>query len=817
MLSLERLEAITDRPPQRIGLSATQRPLDEIARFLGGQADTGPRPVTIVDAGSRKPLDVEVIVPVDDMNEPGANSRPPSDCRRVRTRRSRSRTRASGPTCTPASSSSSARTAPRSCSATRVAWPSASPRTSTTSRARSSCARTTVRWRASSECRSSPISRRDGLRGDRRHDRASSSASTWAQSISSCWWSRRARWRAACNASAGPATTSASRARARSSRSTAATCSRPPSSSSACAPASSRRCAIRATRSTCSRSRSSRRCAIDEWNVDELLRARAPVRELRRALRGRVPRDARHAGGPLPVRPLQRPAAARGLGPRRRAGYAAVRARSASRCRAAGPSPTAASSVCSCPTAAGSASSTRRWCTRAASASASCSARRRGASKRSPSIGWSSHPRRANRRRPRSGGAIVPAARSSSGRALGALVRELRALPGRPREARLARRRTRRPCGLEPTAVPRRAGRSHRRGSRRPHRSWSSASPTRSATGGSASSRRSARACTRRGRSRSKSGSRAPTCRCRCCGATTASSCGSPSRSTTSRPTSCCPTRRARRPRRRAAAEHVVVRVQVPGERGDVRCCCPAAGRENARRCGNSGNAPPTCSRSPAVIRRFPMLLETTRECLRDVFDVPALREVLTEIRSRKIRVVPVETRRASPFAQSLLFGWIAVYMYEGDAPLAERRATALALDRDLLRDLMGAEELRELLDPAVLAELELELQRLVPDAPGAPRRRPARPVVRSRSAHVGRGERALRDARPATMARRAPRASGASSPLPATSPRRRMPPGFATRSAGRSRKDCRACSPIRSNDRSTISSRGTPGRTCRS
>jgi ATP-dependent Lhr-like helicase len=110
----------------------------------------------------------------------------------------------------------------------------------------------------------------------------------------------------------------------------------------------------------------------------------------------------------------------------------------------------------------------------------------------------------------------------------------------------------------------------------------------------------------------------------------------------------------------------------------------------------------------------FPMLLETTRECMRDIFDVPALREVLTDIRSRKVRVVPVETRRASPFAQSLLFGWIAVYMYEGDAPLAERRAAALALDRDLLRDLMGAEELRELLDPAVLEQLELELQRLV-------------------------------------------------------------------------------------------------------
>jgi ATP-dependent Lhr-like helicase len=110
----------------------------------------------------------------------------------------------------------------------------------------------------------------------------------------------------------------------------------------------------------------------------------------------------------------------------------------------------------------------------------------------------------------------------------------------------------------------------------------------------------------------------------------------------------------------------------------------------------------------------FPILLETTRECVNDVFDLPALRQVLTELRSRAIRVVPVDTPRASPFAQSLLFSWISVYMYEGDTPLAERRAAALALDRDLLRDLLGAEELRELLDPGVLADLELELQHLV-------------------------------------------------------------------------------------------------------
>ncbi|MBW3561577.1 MAG: DEAD/DEAH box helicase [Actinobacteria bacterium] len=110
----------------------------------------------------------------------------------------------------------------------------------------------------------------------------------------------------------------------------------------------------------------------------------------------------------------------------------------------------------------------------------------------------------------------------------------------------------------------------------------------------------------------------------------------------------------------------------------------------------------------------FPILLETTRECLRDVFDVPGLQRVLRDLRSRSVRMVTVDTEHASPFAQSLLFGWIANYMYEGDAPLAERRAAALALDRDLLSDLLGADELRELIDADALAELELELQHLV-------------------------------------------------------------------------------------------------------
>ncbi|MCC7365223.1 MAG: DEAD/DEAH box helicase [Dehalococcoidia bacterium] len=109
----------------------------------------------------------------------------------------------------------------------------------------------------------------------------------------------------------------------------------------------------------------------------------------------------------------------------------------------------------------------------------------------------------------------------------------------------------------------------------------------------------------------------------------------------------------------------------------------------------------------------FPIILETYRECLRDVFDLPGLQEVLTQVRSREIRIRSVELTEASPFARGLLFDYIAAYMYEGDAPLAERRAQALTLDRNLLRDLLGDDELRELLDPVALEQIELELQGL--------------------------------------------------------------------------------------------------------
>jgi ATP-dependent helicase Lhr and Lhr-like helicase len=106
----------------------------------------------------------------------------------------------------------------------------------------------------------------------------------------------------------------------------------------------------------------------------------------------------------------------------------------------------------------------------------------------------------------------------------------------------------------------------------------------------------------------------------------------------------------------------------------------------------------------------FPVILETYRECLQDVFDLPGLKRLLSGLRSRSLDLVDVETVSASPFSASLLFDYVATYMYEDDTPPAERRAQALALDRDLLRELLGQEELRELLDRDAIAEVERSL-----------------------------------------------------------------------------------------------------------
>lgn len=109
----------------------------------------------------------------------------------------------------------------------------------------------------------------------------------------------------------------------------------------------------------------------------------------------------------------------------------------------------------------------------------------------------------------------------------------------------------------------------------------------------------------------------------------------------------------------------------------------------------------------------FPIVLETYRECLRDALDVPGLVEVLGRLHRHEIALVEIETQSASPFASSLLFDYVATYMYEGDTPNAERRAAALSLDRNLLRELLGQEELRDLIDAGALAQLEAGLQHL--------------------------------------------------------------------------------------------------------
>src|SRR5436190_14484487 len=112
----------------------------------------------------------------------------------------------------------------------------------------------------------------------------------------------------------------------------------------------------------------------------------------------------------------------------------------------------------------------------------------------------------------------------------------------------------------------------------------------------------------------------------------------------------------------------------------------------------------------------FPILLETYRECVRDVFDLAAATSVLRDIHRGKIRVTAVDSPKPSPFASALLFSYIANYIYDGDAPLAERRAQALAIDQSQLEEILGSNDLRELLDRGALAEVEQQLQALDPD-----------------------------------------------------------------------------------------------------
>ena len=215
---------------------------------------------------------------------------------------------------------------------------------------------------------------------------------------------------------------------------------------------------------------------------------------------------------------------------------------------------------------------------------------------------------------------------------------------------------------------------------------------------------------------------------------------------------------------------------------------------------------------------QFPITLEAMRECVQDVYDLPGLRELMSDVAARKVRVAEVATRSPSPFARSLLFGYVGMFLYEADAPLAERRAAALSLDSTLLAELLGSEAIRELLDPEVLAEVEA-----VAAAAGA---RPARARRRGRGGPAavprpavhrrGRGPRRGRGV--------AGRARGGAAGDPGAGRRRgavdrrsRTPAGCATRSGRRCPSACRRPSPNRYRTRWATCCCATHARTGRS
>ena len=217
----------------------------------------------------------------------------------------------------------------------------------------------------------------------------------------------------------------------------------------------------------------------------------------------------------------------------------------------------------------------------------------------------------------------------------------------------------------------------------------------------------------------------------------------------------------------------------------------------------------------------FPVLLETYRECLRDFFDMPALISTLADIRSRKIRVAPVDSETPSPFAASLLFSYVASFLYDGDAPLAERRAQALAVDQAQLRELLGDAELRELLDADAMDAIERQLQRLDPQyqaksADGVHDMLLSLGDLTAEEIRCARDQRRCRRQRRRAWPRRAACWPSGSPASRATS-RSKMRRAFATRSACRCRRACprRCCS--RSAIRSAIWRCATRARTRRS
>jgi ATP-dependent Lhr-like helicase len=360
-----------------------------------------------------------------------------------------------------------------------------------------------------------------------------------------------------------------------------------------------------------------------------------------------------------------------------------------------------------------SASSTKRWCSRAASARPSCSAPRRGASRRSRTIACSSPRARAARqdavleggqRRP-AAGARAPHRRAGARAPADAAAGRDRAADDASRPRRARRR--------EPRALPRRSGRAT---GAVPTiaRSSSSACATSSATGASASSRRSAAASMRRGRWRSVE-------RVRSEAGIDAETMWTDDGFVVRFPETEAPPDPALMIPASDEAEALVVR-QLGGTALFAAKFREAAARALLLPRRRPGGRTPLWQQRKraadllavaATFGSFPMILEAYREVLRDVFDIPALVDTLRSLERRDIRTVTVDSTTPSPFASALLFGYVANYIYDGDAPLAERRAQALAIDQAQLRELLGEAELRELLDADALADVEAQLQQL--------------------------------------------------------------------------------------------------------
>ena len=261
-----------------------------------------------------------------------------------------------------------------------------------------------------------------------------------------------------------------------------------------------------------------------------------------------------------------------------------------------------------------------------------------------------------------------------------------------------------------------------------PAPSSSSACATSSATGASASCRRAAAAFTRRGRwRRRRRSAKRPASTSRRCGETTGSWCGF--RMWTSRRIRgcCCPIpTKCRRWWSGSSARRRCSR-RSSARTPRARCCCPSAGRACARRCGSSASGPPICWRSRRATDRF-------RCCSKPIASACATSSTCRRSSRRwptcaagTIRVATVDSETPSPFAASLLFSYVASFLYDGDAPLAERRAQALAVDQSQLRELLGDAELRELLDAEAMDAVEQPAAAARPEIPRQERRRHAR------------------------------------------------------------------------------------------